>query len=122
MTKILLIEDEPDIVESFQFMFTEILKGYRFFSAGDGESGLKIVEDQKPDVVVLDLKLGAGIDGIEVLRRAKRLHEPMKTIVLTGYLDQRHETEAQALGVDAYLAKPLDDPLEIDRVIRKLVA
>ena len=119
--KILVIDDEPEIVSSFQFLFTEMFQGYDFFSAQDGATGLAVIEREHPDVMLLDLKLGAGIDGIEVLRRSRKFHPTIKTIVLTGYLDIRLEKEARSIGVDFYLKKPVDNPEEIEKIIRDLV-
>ena len=119
--KVLVVDDEPEIVASFQFLFTKLFQGFDFISAQNGASGLHLIENEHPDVVLLDLKLGAGIDGIEVLRRSRKLCPAMKIIILTGYIDVRLENEARLIGVDAYLKKPLDNPEEIEKIVRDLV-
>lgn len=119
--KVLAVDDEPEIIASFHFLFTEMFRGFDFVSAENGASGLELIENEHPDVVLLDLKLGAGIDGIEVLRRSRKLYPSVKIIILTGYFDARLENEAKLIGVDAYLKKPLDNPEEIEKIVRDLV-
>ena len=69
MTKILIVDDEPSIVN----LVTAYLKpeGYEVYAAVDGPSGLKAARAFKPDLVILDLML-PGMDGLEVLSRLRR--------------------------------------------------
>lgn len=73
--------------------------------AYDGEQALELLQDEAPDVMVLDLMM-PGIDGIEVLRRVKAEHPEVEVIILTGHGSDQEREQAEALGAFAYLQKP----------------
>jgi DNA-binding NtrC family response regulator len=72
-----------------------------------GEEALQIVEEDAPDVMVLDLRM-PGINGMEVLERVKREHPHVQVIILTGHGSEKEEKEARRLGAFEYLQKPAD--------------
>jgi DNA-binding NtrC family response regulator len=72
-----------------------------------GEEALQMVEEDTPDVMVLDLRM-PGINGMEVLERVKREHPHVQVIILTGHGSEREEEEARRLGAFEYLQKPAD--------------
>jgi len=104
-SKILLVDDEREFVHTL----SERLQTRNLDSAVvyDGEEALSFIEQDEPEVMVLDLKM-PGIDGIEVLRRVKRDHPKIEVIILTGHGSEREERLARELGVFAYLQKPID--------------
>ncbi len=73
----------------------------------NGEEALRIVDDEVPDVMVLDLKM-PGIDGMEVLRRVKKAYPAVQVIILTGHGSEKDEREARRLGAYDYLQKPVN--------------
>jgi YesN/AraC family two-component response regulator len=75
--------------------------------AYDGESALTLVEEEEPDVMILDLKM-PGIDGIEVLRRVKATQPEIEVIILTGHGSEEDRKVCMQLGAFAYLRKPVD--------------
>jgi DNA-binding NtrC family response regulator len=75
--------------------------------AYDGESALQMVEQDEPDVMILDLKM-PGIDGIEVLRRVKDTNPHVEVIILTGHGSDEDCRTCMELGAFAYLQKPVD--------------
>ena len=75
--------------------------------AYDGEQALAMIENDEPEVMVLDLKM-PGIDGMEVLRRVKRTHPTTEVIILTGHGSDAEKVLAKELGAFAYLRKPVD--------------
>jgi DNA-binding response OmpR family regulator len=75
--------------------------------AYNGEQALAMIEEDEPEVMVLDLKM-PGIDGMEVLRRVKRTHPRTEVIILTGHGSDAEEVLAAELGAFAYLRKPVD--------------
>ena len=75
--------------------------------AYDGESALKMVENDEPEVIILDLRM-PGIDGIEVLRRVKKSHPSIEVIILTGHGSDEDRKTCMELGAFAYLQKPVD--------------
>ncbi|MBI4430795.1 MAG: response regulator [Candidatus Omnitrophica bacterium] len=107
MKKMLVIEDEPFIVEPLEFYVRDEMKDFKFFKASTGEEGIRIIEREHPDLLILDMKLDPFMDGINVLRQMQSELSRMAVIVLTGFVDPHMETEARKLGVDAYLEKPI---------------
>jgi DNA-binding response OmpR family regulator len=83
----------------------------------DGEEALSFVEDQEPDVMVLDLKM-PGIDGMEVLRQVRKAYPKIQVIILTGHGTERDEEEAKRLGAFDYLEKPVN----LDVLVKKMKA
>ena len=107
MTKgrILVIDDEPQV----GMIFTKVLQaaGYEVVAAETGEEGLKKL-DAKPDVVFLDIKL-PGIDGIETLRRMRKVAPDVPVVMMTAYQTVDTAVESMRLGACDYLIKPLDN-------------
>ena len=104
-SKILLVDDEEEFVHAL----SERLQTRRMTPsiAYNGEQALAMIEDDEPEVMVLDLKM-PGIDGMEVLRRVKRTHPRTEVIILTGHGSDAEEVLAGELGAFAYLRKPVD--------------
>jgi two-component system response regulator CpxR len=104
-SKVLLVDDE----EEFVLALSERLQTRRMTPAVafNGEQALAMVENDEPEVMVLDLKM-PGIDGMEVLRRVKRTHPSTEVIILTGHGSDAEEVLAADLGAFAYLRKPVD--------------
>ncbi len=103
--KVLMVDDEEDFVKTL----AERMKMRDLDSdvALNGEQALQFVEDQIPDVMVLDLKM-PGIDGMEVLRRVRLAYPQVQVVILTGHGSEKDEAEAKRLGAFAYLQKPVD--------------
>ncbi|HTY25485.1 MAG TPA: response regulator [Desulfomonilaceae bacterium] len=103
--KVLMVDDEEDFVKTL----SERMKMRDLDSdvALDGEQALQRVEDDIPDVMVLDLKM-PGIDGLEVLRRVRKAYPQIQVIILTGHGSEKDEAEARRLGAFEYLQKPVD--------------
>lgn len=109
--KILLVDDEEDFVKTL----SERIKMRDLGSdiALNGEEALKLVDNEVPDVMVLDLKM-PGIDGMEVLRRVKKAYPDVQVIILTGHGSEKDEKDARRLGAFEYLQKPVD----IDKLVQ----
>ena len=102
--KVLLVDDE----EEFVLSLSERMKMREVNSdvALSGEQALDTIDKDLPDVMVLDLKM-PGMDGMEVLRRAKKAYPGVQIIMLTGHGSEKDEQEARRLGVFEYLQKPV---------------
>ena len=111
--KILLVDDEKEFVETLSERIR--MREHDSEVALDGEQALKKMEDDIPDVVVLDLKM-PGIDGMEVLRRIRKAYPKVQVIMLTGHGSEKDEEEARKLGAFEYLEKPV----EIDKLMKKI--
>ena len=114
MSKLLVVEDELEVMDYLKDYFSH--QGVEVSTANSGEAGLKILTDQKPDVVLLDMKLGAGISGLEFLRRAKAAGAKSQIIVVTAVDDDNVATMAKGLGAVDYVTKPLT-LADIERVV-----
>jgi two-component system alkaline phosphatase synthesis response regulator PhoP len=102
MRKILVVDDEPSILE----LVTAYLRkdGYEVYTAEDGPSGLKAARALKPDLIVLDVML-PGLDGIELLQRLRRESE-VYVVMLTSKSEETDKIVGLSVGADDYLTKP----------------
>ncbi|MBI5687014.1 MAG: response regulator [Verrucomicrobia bacterium] len=103
--KILIVDDDPTAVETTGDVLT--VGGHQVFSADNGEDGLRLAEELRPDLIFLDVKM-PGMDGFEVCRR---LRENPKTsrvpiIMLTGQSSMEEKVKGLECGADDYLTKP----------------
>ncbi|MCU0641155.1 MAG: response regulator [Candidatus Margulisbacteria bacterium] len=104
MSKILVVDDELSIRESF----TLILEGkYQVTTAATGEAALKHVADRAFDLAYLDVRM-PGLDGLETLRRLKTLDPRLEVVMVTAVNEVRKASEAIKLGARDYLIKPFD--------------
>ena len=92
-SKVLLVDDEKEFVESLSERLE--LRNLKPDIAYDGEQAIETVKKEKPDVMVLDLRM-PGIDGLEVLRQVKKKHPDIEVVVLTGHGSEEDEKELQA--------------------------
>ena len=118
--KVLVIDDERSIREHLDMFLQE--KGLEVVAAEDGESGIQLIHDEEPDILILDIRL-PGIDGLEVLRRLKEENKTICVIMITAFHDMETTIRAMRLGAYDYIHKPLDiDELEIviDKVVGNL--
>ncbi len=104
--RILIVDDEKDFCEILFHVFQK--EGFRPLVAHDGETALEMIRAGMPDAVLLDVKM-PGIDGLEVLRRAKRFDADLPILMITAYGGFHGVVEAVKEGAYDYLAKPLDN-------------
>jgi len=113
--KVLLVDDEEEFVKALAERLK--MRELRSDTVLDGEEALSYVEDQEPDVMVLDLKM-PGIDGMEVLRQVRKAYPKIQVIILTGHGTEKDEEEAKRLGAFDYLEKPVN----LDVLVKKMKA
>lgn len=111
--KVLLVDDEKEFVDALRerLEIRDLPSGVAY----NGEQAMQIVEDEIPDVMVLDLRM-PGIDGMEVLRRIRKAYPQVQVIILTGHGSTKDEEEARRLGAFEYLQKPVN----IDELVKLL--
>jgi len=116
---VLVVEDEADLL--FTIALSLELNGYRVVKAASGEEAVDMVEKERPDAVVLDIRL-PGIDGWEVLDRLRqRGHFPATPVVLlSAQVDAATAARAVELGCHAHLAKPFSTA-ELSGVLHDLL-
>jgi two-component system alkaline phosphatase synthesis response regulator PhoP len=104
-TKILVIEDEPDLLEVIQYNLDR--EGYKVIVTRNGEQGLSRIRTDAPDLVILDLML-PGMDGIEVCRQAKNdpVTRAIPVVMVTAKGEESDVVLGLGMGADDYLVKP----------------
>jgi nitrogen regulation protein NR(I) len=107
MAKLLLIDDEADVQYSFRRIFDS--PEIELTTAASGEEGLKLLPRVKPDLVIMDIRMG-GINGLETLRRIRQIDSKLLVILMTAYGTTQTAIEAMKLGAYDYLLKPFDVP------------
>ena len=114
-SKILLVDDEPDILEMLEYNLRN--EGYEVHTANDGEEALSKFDEVKPEVVLLDIMM-PGMDGIEVCRRIRERPEGKHSYIL--FLTARSEEYSELAGFDAgaddYIPKPVRPRVLLSRI------
>ena len=116
MTKrILIVDDEPNIVVSLEFLMKR--EGFEVAVAGDGEAALQAMEKEKPDLVLLDIML-PKMNGFEVCQtiRTRPEWQSVKIVMLTAKGRDTEVAKGTALGADAYMTKPFSTKDLIEQV------
>ena len=113
--KILLVDDEPDILEIVGYNLTE--EGYQVFTAQNGLESIEVAKSKKPHLIILDVMM-PEMDGIEACERIREQSELSDTIIT--FLTARGEDYSQVAGFDAgaddYIAKPIKPKVLISKV------
>lgn len=104
--KVLIVDDAPDTLEIIQKLLH--FEGYEVITARTGEEGVKKVEDEKPEVVLMDISL-PGIDGNEALKRIRRINPNQFVIMLTAYATVDNAIQALKEGAQDFLKKPFEN-------------
>jgi DNA-binding response OmpR family regulator len=117
--KILIVDDERDIVKGLMIRLQGA--GYEVVTAFDGAQGVFMAHKEKPDLIILDIRMPAG-DGFSVAQRLKRsIHTfTIPVIFLTGSPEKNAEEKAMALGARFYVKKPYDPEELLDAIKRAL--
>src|SRR3954469_19247192 len=119
MDKLLLIDDEADVQYSFRRIFNS--PEIELSTANSGEEGLTLIPKVKPDLVIMDVRMG-GMTGLETLRRIRDTDGRLPVIMMPAYGTTQTAIEAMKLGAYDYLLKPFDVPKLKDIVLNALKA
>ncbi|TDD28733.1 response regulator [Kribbella turkmenica] len=114
MTRVLVVDDEPQIVRALQINLRA--RGYEVHLAGSGTAALKVAAQHPPELVILDLGL-PDFDGVDVIR-GLRGWSGAPILVLSGRTDQTDKVEALDAGADDYVTKPFG----IDELLARMRA
>lgn len=108
---VMVVDDEQDIRDGSERILARI--GFQVYKAARGDEALKLLEKEKPAIVLLDLKM-PGMDGMEVLERIQQLDKPPLVIVITGYATVETAIDAMKQGAYDFIPKPFEpDQLRI---------
>ena len=117
--KILLVDDEPDIIEFLGYNLSK--EGYQVYSTGNGKDGVAMAKKVLPHLVILDVMM-PGQDGIETCREIRNTEE-LRNVLIT-FLTARHEDYSQIAGFDAgaddYINKPIKPRVLLYRIAAML--
>jgi two-component system alkaline phosphatase synthesis response regulator PhoP len=117
--KILIVDDEPDIVEFISYNLKG--KGYQTSAAKDGIEAVRKAKEFRPDLILLDMMM-PNRDGAETLKELRSMPEFENTAILflTALSDEKSEIEGLRLGADDYIAKPIKPELLATRIAAAL--
>jgi CheY-like chemotaxis protein len=125
MAKILIIDDDPDIVLAARLCLQNA--GHEVFDAGNGETGLRLMETARPDLIILDVMMGTATEGFQT---ALKLRSPDPSSPLLSYrhipilmltaihstTDLRFAPDQDYLPIDAFMDKPIDPDILAKKV------
>jgi len=114
-TKILIVDDEKDIIEFLQYSFEK--EGYNVFTARNGTLGREIAIKEKPDLIILDIMM-PGIDGVELCKELREVPdlEDSLIIFLTARAEDYSQIAGFEVGADDYITKPVRPRVLLARV------
>ncbi len=115
MRKILIVDDEPNIVMTLEYTFKK--NNFEVFIARDGQEALEILKSQLPDVIILDIMMPL-VDGFETLQQIRQNEQlnHCKVIFLSAKNKESDIEKGLALGADAYLTKPFSLKKVVEKV------
>lgn len=113
--KILIVDDEPDILELVEYNLKK--EGYTVFTAGNGQEGIALAKKVHPDLIVLDIMM-PKMDGIEACRLMRAIPEFKNTfmVFLTARSEEYSEIAGFNVGADDYIAKPIKPRALVSRI------
>ncbi|PRY65711.1 response regulator receiver protein [Vreelandella songnenensis] len=115
MAKVLIVDDEPNIVLSIEFLMEQA--GFEVISAADGEQAIERVGTDTPDIILLDISL-PGMSGFDVLEalRSRPTTAQLPIIMLTAHGREVEREKGAALGASAYITKPFSTQALVEQV------
>lgn len=115
MKKILIVDDEADIIEILQFVFET--NGYECITALDGEEGLKLAKEANPDLILLDVMM-PKINGYKISRLLKydSKYKDIPIIMITARSQEEDKIIGEETGADEYITKPFQVEYVLEKV------
>lgn len=113
--KILIVDDEPDIIELIEYNLKK--EGYQVFTASNGLEAIQVAKKSLPDLIILDIMM-PKLDGIEACRQLRAMPEFKSTfmVFLTARSEEYSEISGFNVGADDYIAKPIKPRALISRI------
>jgi len=113
--RILIVDDEEDILNLLRFRLEA--NNYEVLTASDGQEGLNKARTERPDLMILDLML-PKLDGYKVCRMLKfdKIYKAIPIIIFTAKAQQKDEELGKEIGADAYIAKPFEPEVLLEKM------
>ncbi len=120
LARIVVVEDEPAILEMYKMKLES--SDFEAFTAEDGQQGLKVIEESKPDLVLLDIKMPV-MSGDEMLEKLRETDwgADIRVIVLTNISRDEAPHNLRFLGVDRYIVKAHFTPTQVIDVVKEIL-
>ena len=115
LVTILIVDDELMMRKLLEKILTR--EGYRILTAEDGEQALKVVNSEKVNIIISDMKM-PNMSGFELLRAVKKDHPEIGMIMMTAYGDTYTVKDALLLGADEYITKPFKS-FEVSLIVER---
>lgn len=117
--KILIVDDEPNIVMSLEYMLRR--KNYEVFIARNGTEALHAIEENKPDLILLDIMM-PDVDGYEICGRVKSSEQTshIKVVFLSAKSKKSDIEKGYELGADLYVVKPFSNKELTEKIAEQL--
>jgi CheY-like chemotaxis protein len=106
--RILLVDDDPDVLEMYQHVLTRLPSQPQLSTATSGARAMAMLEADPFRLLICDLNM-PKMDGLQVLSIVRRKHPQVRTVALTGLVDEHFRSRAYALGVDLFWHKPSNE-------------
>ena len=103
--KILLVDDEPDFTKPMAFWLEG--KGYTVLVAGDGERAIKVIKEDAPDIVFMDLNMPV-MDGVQAVKKIREFNKDIPLIVISAYLEDERVRDVGSYGISGVFYKGTD--------------
>lgn len=103
-TKVLVIDDDPKIS---MYLSEGLSSNFEFTSARDGVEGIQMVSTERPDLILLDIKM-PGMTGLEVLEKLNKMENRPDVLMISGHADTRYVKDSIKLGASEFIEKPFD--------------
>jgi DNA-binding NtrC family response regulator len=115
--RLLVVDDEKDVCEFIRYIFRQ--KGFITYSASSGRKAVEVAKKAKPDIALIDLYLGRGMNGLKVMAELKKIVPSCLSVMITWDTSKAEAKGAEKLGVACYLAKPFTVK-ELEGTVQKL--
>lgn len=121
MAKILIVDDDPDMLDAGRFVLEA--EGHEVIGASNVDNGMKALEEEKPDLLILDVMMEEPDDGISMARQLRRKGHDLPVLMLTSVnvaLGLHIDKDEEMVPVDEFQEKPVDPAVLIAKVARLL--
>lgn len=118
MKKILIVDDEPNIVMTLDYALQK--KGYKVFIARDGEEAVEIAKKETPNLILMDIMM-PNMDGYEAYEKIKEIDEQIKLIFLSAKNKTQDIEKGMKMGADDYITKPFSIKKVLETIEEKII-